>query len=121
MTHKDNQDMIPEWVIQKIMEDERSVESCHIDRKNFSAIEMEAADWINMLIESDLDKIKQAFPDAFNSIPKLRKTIFFLLWKSMLRGWKMGEAKWKSNFLRLPGEVTHRDPKHYIPKREDFI
>lgn len=113
--------MIPEWVIQQIMEDERSTESSISKRKDFAHLEADSASWMDMLIQSDIEKLEQVFPDVFKQNSKMANTINFLLWKSILRGWSMSEAKWKSNLLQLPGESSEKNPNNYTPVSEDFI
>ena len=121
MSQKDSRNMVPQWSIQQIMEDERSVEASLKKRQEFRDCEPEAAEWVDLLIQSDLDKVSNSFPEIYSASPKLQKTIYFMLWKAVLRGWLMGEAKWKSNLLPLPGESVERNPNHYIPKSEDFF
>lgn len=121
MMNPDDINMIPEWAVEQVMENERAVQVVIKKRREFEAQEPEAGEWIELLVSTDLDKIKNSFPELFSSQPKLINALKFLLWKNFLRGWVMGEAKWKSNILTLPGESSDRNPNHYIPETEDFL
>jgi len=116
---KDNMNMIPDWVIDSIMEQETSADHTESDKKKFQDVEPLAAEWLKSFIREDVELLAATYEDIFLHVPQLPKNVYFLLWRCFLRGWSMGNAKWKGDFI-LPGEEGDRDPDLYRPTSEDF-
>lgn len=117
--YKDDVNMVPSYAIDDVISSERTVETTIQEYTDFMASEPLANETIEALIQSDISRIVDINPEFFNQNKNLLRTITFTLKRSFLRGWNLGNSKWRSIVL-LPKESRNKNPKEYTPDVDDF-
>ncbi len=118
---KDDENMIPEWVYDRINNSFISPGALENSIKSFTLNEKIAFGYFNQVAEKDLEGILSEKEEIFSSEEVSAQFFMMILWKYLLIGYMMGEAKWISSNYTIDHEDKNLDPKRYIPKKEDFI
>ena len=117
--YKDDQNMVPSYAIEEVINSERTVESTIQEYEVFRMNEPAASESIEILVQSDVSRIAETNPEFFSQNKGLLRTIAFALRRSFLRGWGLGNSKWRSIVL-LPKESRDKNPREYTPDIADF-
>lgn len=117
--YKDDQNMVPPYAIEDVINSERTVECTLQEFEVFKSNEPSTAESIEILIQSDISRLAETNPDFFTQNKNLLRTMAFAIKRSFLRGWSLGNSKWRSIVL-LPKENRNKNPREYTPDITDF-
>jgi hypothetical protein len=115
--NRDDYSMVSAEAIRSVMETESSPELYYKYMAKLETHEPGLCYWTMTSRESDISDLSSTFKEIFNFYPTLPIHLNGMLHKYFVRGFQIGEAKWRPT---LDTEPPKDNKNKYIPKKDDF-